>query len=619
MCGIAAIFAYHYASPAVDRVELTLMRDSMALRGPDGAGEWYSEDGRTGLAHRRLSIIDLSNRAAQPMLSRDGRLAITFNGEIYNFKTLRRRLESKGCEFTTDSDTEVLLHLYREKGEMMLHELRGMFAFSLWDADKGALFLARDPYGIKPLYYADDGWCFRAASQVKALMASGKVSRTPDPAGVVGFFLLGSVPEPFTSHLMVRSVPAGSSLWVDDIGVHEPHAFFSIPRVFATAATQRDHVRDLDVFQEVRTALTESVTDHMVADVPVGLFLSAGIDSGALAGLMRDAGVDTIRSVTLAFDEYQGRHDDEAPLADEVARHYGTQHTRRLLGEQEFRTDIERIFSVMDQPSIDGVNTYFVSKAAHELGLKVVLSGLGGDELFGGYNSFVDIPRWVHRFALPSRIPLLGSAFRSLYSLVVPAHSGRSPKAADAFTYGGTWPGAWYLRRGMFLPHELRSFLGEDTISSGLARLHWPRNLRDAMTPDPGTAFGRVAAMEASLYMRNQLLRDSDWAGMAHSLELRVPLVDAKLLTRIAPLLLVHAPKYRKQLLARSPLKALPAVIQNRPKTGFQVPVNKWLETNSAIDQWRRIPSLVAAQTPWARRWAYVIGERCFPEMLPRI
>src|SRR4051794_14621816 len=181
MCGIAGVYAYHYAANPVDRPELRKIRDHMAARGPDGLGEWFSPDQRVGLGHRRLSIIDLSERGAQPMASADGRLVVTFNGEIYNYRALRASLESKGRTFCSDSDTEVLLHLYAEKGEAMVRDLRGMFAFALWDADKGGILLGRDPYGIKPLYFADDGWTLRFASQVKALLAGGKVSRAAEP------------------------------------------------------------------------------------------------------------------------------------------------------------------------------------------------------------------------------------------------------------------------------------------------------------------------------------------------------------------------------------------------------------------------------------------------------
>ena len=215
MCGINGIFAYHYAANAIDRAELVRTRDHMAARGPDGRGEWIAADGRVGLAHRRLAIIDLSDAASQPMVSADGKLVITFNGEIYNYRELRSRLEAKGHVFRSQSDTEVLLHLYAQKGEAMVQDLRGMFAFAIWDVERRSLLLARDPYGIKPLYYSDDGWTFRFASQVKALLAGGAIASDRDPAGQVGFYLFGSVPEPFTTYRQVQALPAGTTLVVD--------------------------------------------------------------------------------------------------------------------------------------------------------------------------------------------------------------------------------------------------------------------------------------------------------------------------------------------------------------------------------------------------------------------
>src|SRR5262249_945918 len=228
MCGIAGIYAYHGAAPNIDRGELDRVRGRMAARGPDGAGTWVCEDGRVGLGHRRLSIIDLSERAAQPMISADGRLAVTFNGEIYNYQTLRKELQSRGHVFRSHSDTEVLLHLYADKGEAMVHELRGMFAFGLWDEEKRALLLVRDAYGIKPLYYADDGKTFRFASQVKALFAGGKISCEADSAGWAGFYLFGSVPEPYTTYAAIRALPAGATLWIDGRGPATPRRYFSI-------------------------------------------------------------------------------------------------------------------------------------------------------------------------------------------------------------------------------------------------------------------------------------------------------------------------------------------------------------------------------------------------------
>src|SRR6476660_1500915 len=256
MCGIAGIFAYHYAANSVDRDELVRIRDHMAARGPDGKGLWCSKDGRVGFGHRRLSIIDLTEAGAQPMASADGSLVVTFNGEIYNYRALREGLEAKGKIFRSHSDTEVLLHLYAERGEEMVHDLRGMFAFALWDGRRESLFLARDPYGIKPLYYADDGWTVRFASQVKALLAGGRVSREPEPAGWVGFCLLGSVPEPYTTYQEIRLLPAGSTLWVNRIGSSEPKPYFSVSAVYRRA--ECDKTRAPDRQFAIREALFDS-------------------------------------------------------------------------------------------------------------------------------------------------------------------------------------------------------------------------------------------------------------------------------------------------------------------------------------------------------------------------
>ncbi|MFB1490746.1 MULTISPECIES: asparagine synthase (glutamine-hydrolyzing) [unclassified Thiocapsa] len=289
MCGIAGIFAYKDSADAVVRAELLAIRDHMAARGPDGMGEWESSDHRIALAHRRLSIIDLSSAAAQPMSSPDGKLVITFNGEIYNYREMRRTLESAGRVFRTHSDTEVLLHLYAEQGPAMVHALRGMFAFVIWDAERRRLFMARDPYGIKPLYYSDVDGTLRFASQVKALLAGGGISTEHDPAGQVGFYLWGSVPEPFTLYRDIRALPAGSTLTTDAKGVTERKVYHSIAQVYADAENQGSPRTPADARQIIRDALLESVRHPLVADVPVGAFLSAGIDSGALVGLMRDA------------------------------------------------------------------------------------------------------------------------------------------------------------------------------------------------------------------------------------------------------------------------------------------------------------------------------------------
>src|SRR5947207_5033863 len=347
MCGIAGIHAYLDAAPSVDRSELGRMNLRMAARGPDGSGDWLSHDGRVGFTHRRLAIIDLSERGAQPMHSADGALTITFNGEIYNYRELKAELEAKGRVFRSDSDTEVMLQLYEERGPAMVEALRGMFAFGLWDSRQRRLVLARDPLGIKPLYYADDGWTLRFASQAKALLAGGAVSRAPEPAGIVGFHLMGSVPEPFTVWREIRAVPAGCTLLVDDTGPAAPRPYYSIASSLAgrEASSTGDLARARD---QVAEAVHDSVRHHLVADVPVAVFLSAGLDSGALLGTMRDVGARDITAITLAFEEFRGTPEDEAPLAAEVAARYGARHVVHTVSRDEFERDLPSILDAMD-------------------------------------------------------------------------------------------------------------------------------------------------------------------------------------------------------------------------------------------------------------------------------
>jgi len=611
MCGIAGIYAYHSSARSVDRDELVRMRDYMASRGPDGSGEWYSADGRVGFGHRRLSIIDLSSRGAQPMQTADGRLVVTFNGEIYNYRELRSGLEAKGYAFRSNSDTEVLLYLYAELGHEMLRELRGMFAFGIWDCQEQQLLLARDPYGIKPLYYAHDGSTLRFASQVKALMAGRGVSRDPDPAGWIGFYLFGSVPEPFTTYREVRALPAGSFLRVDQHGLGAPIQYYSIAGTYHQAQERpRSAAAKEEIKSLVREALLDSVRHHLVADVPVGAFLSGGVDSGALVGLMCEAGQQDIQTVTLAFDELRGTREDEAPEATAVASFYATRHTTRVVGENEFRSDLPTIIEAMDQPTVDGVNTWFVSKAAHELGLKVALSGLGGDELFGGYSSFRDIPTWVRWMAAPSSIPFLAQAVRRAFRRLYGEKLGVSPKVAGLVEFGGSYPGAYLLRRGIFMPWELPEVLGPDLAREGLKRLDPINHIACTLAPDPVEPFARVATLESSLYMRNQLLRDTDWASMAHPLEVRVPLVDSVLLTKLAGMRLGIGQQSIKSLLAEAPKQRAPSGTIQRRKTGFVVPIAKWIDRQhqSLISEWKRVPLLRSPRCHWSRRWAYSIA-----------
>jgi asparagine synthase (glutamine-hydrolysing) len=607
MCGIAGVYAYHYAANPIDMTELRAIRDHMAPRGPDGCGEWLSEDGRVGLGHRRLAIIDLSNRAAQPMVARDRKTVITFNGEIYNYRSLRSELELKGYRFDTQSDTEVLLQLYALKGPAMVHDLQGMFAFALWDGEQCRLLLARDPYGIKPLYYSDDGWTCRFASQVKALVAGGRIAPDRDPAGWAGFLLFGSVPEPHTIYRNIRAVPAGTTLWINRCGAEEPKRYFSIARTFA-AAERAPAPAPQAAGDRIRAALIDSVRRHLVADVPVGIFLSAGVDSGALLGLMRDAGQRDIHAITLGYDEFHGEENDEVPLAKVLAARYGAKHTIRIVTREEFRADLPRILETMDQPTIDGINTWFVSKAAREQGLKAAISGLGGDELVGGYPAFRQIPQWVRLLRLSVFLPFLGEVSRTLITAINDLVPLGHPKIAGFLKYAKSYPGAYLLRRGVFMPWELPELVDKHFIREGLRRLDPINHIAAVLNPEPELGWSKVATLEACLYMRNQLLRDVDWASMAHALEVRVPLVDTTLLSAVASEHILMQPGAGKRLLASAPSVALPTQIQERAKTGFTTPIDRWLKDDAHIGNWQQVPRLQSANCPWARRWAYQVA-----------
>jgi asparagine synthase (glutamine-hydrolysing) len=614
MCGIVAIFGYGPRASSVDPDVLAAMRDHMASRGPDGAGSWLSQDRCVGLGHRRLAIIGLGDQGTQPMVleQRCGRprdpdrpLAITYNGEIYNFLALREQLETRGHVLRTRCDTEVILHLYEEHGDALVNHLRGMFAFALWDGLRQRLLLARDPYGIKPLYYEHDGAQLRVASQVRTLGgAAGRQSPTPSEASLAAFLLLGYIPAPLTRWEGIRDLPAGCSLVADKSGVHEPHVYFSLQDELRKAV---DDAVPCDPARAVRTALTDSVRAHLVADVEVGVFLSAGLDSASILGIAAEDHQD-LRAITLGFAEFDGTSSDEAPFASEIARRYRAMHTVATVSQAEFHHSVPALLAAMDQPSIDGVNTWLVSRVASDAGLKVVLSGLGGDEVLGGYASFARIPRWARITKRPASIPGLGRFSRALLQRVpVP---GASPKLASVLESGSSLGRLWLALRGLFMPWELPMLLGEERARSALDQLDLDNLLAETLTPDPGTDTGRIAALEGGLYLRNQLLRDSDWASMAHSLEVRFPLVDARLLSQVAPVLVrQQRPGTAKRLLAGAPEPRLPAAVASRGKTGFSVPVGQWLTRLDGYDSWRRVPLLTTRSCPWARRWAYIVAE----------
>lgn len=598
MCGISGVHYREQIPSNVALVAVKKMNARMHSRGPDAEGIWSGRG--IVLGHRRLAILDLDVRSNQPLISHDGRYVIVFNGEIYNFHELRRALEADGIIFRTASDTEVLLEMFVREGASMLPKLRGMFAFSIWDNQTQSMFLARDPYGIKPLYYANTPSGFVFASQVKALQASGLISSETELAGLAGFYLWGSVPEPWTLYQGVLALPAGHCMWVRS-GVSDASVSWQDIRVNWQDSPVAIVERDLQ--DSVRLAVTDSVRAHLVADVPVGVFLSGGIDSAVMAGLMRQLGAST-EGITIAFDEFVGSSNDESPVAAAIARHYGISHHLRRVSRSEFEYDIPLILAAMDQPSVDGVNTWFASKAAAERGYKVVLSGIGGDELFCGYPGFQQIPRaagWGRIVAGISGSKLL----QGVLSYCAMRYS--NPKLAGLTSFMGSIEGLYFLKRSLFLPHELPGLLGEDRAREGLSRLAgFPPGMSCFNARDGVSAVGM---MESTWYLRNQLLRDSDWASMAHSLELRTPLVDAKLLAELGSLVPNFKRGAGKRMLAHSPMQPLPEAIINRPKTGFSLPMAQWLSESTNSQGWANLSMLAHPTTPWARRWAVTVAE----------
>jgi asparagine synthase (glutamine-hydrolysing) len=398
--------------------------------------------------------------------------------------------------------------------------------------------------------------------------------------------MLGSVPEPHTWYREVRALPAGHFAWIKEGRVATPRRWSDIGEAWRSAEPVRLPVAEIR--ERVRSALRESVARHLVADVPVGVFLSGGIGSRALAGLMVEAGARQLEGVTIACDEFAGSHQDEAPVAARIAAHYGIRHHVRRVTREEFHADLPRILDAMDQPSIDGINTWYASKAVAERGLKVVVSGVGGDELFQGYSSFRRLPRMVAARRAMAWVP--GSALLAQWAASRQARRTGIDRWRHAPEWANSIAGAWWLSRSIHSPGELVGLMGAEAAHEALREFdaeQYVAGMSGVLPSDRRLALGQI---ESTTYLRNQLLRDSDWASMDHSVELRTPLVDAHLLHQLGPLLAAFARFPNKDLLAAAPTVPLPREVTLRPKTGFGIPVGRWLtpvgapKTGAALD-----------------------------------
>ena len=570
MCGVAGAFAFGSCAEPINRDIILRLNDLQRRRGPDGAGSWSSDDNLVVLGHRRLAIIDTGSSGAQPMSDATGRWVISFNGEIYNYRALRQELKYLGRVFHTNSDTEVLINAVAQWGEAALRKLRGMYAFALWDSLERELWLARDPYGIKPLYVAANEGTIWFASQARSLAFCAPVDTRRDAAAVTGFYLWGHVPEPFSWWAGIRMFPPGH--------VQRIRAGCASASPVAFARVQDSYLGRAGkplAPGELRALIFDSVRHHMVSDVPVGVFLSAGIDSNVIAALAAEIGTQ-LRTVTLAFEEYAGTPDDEAPLAEAAAKLLRSDHVTVRIGREEFEALVDDFLECMDQPTIDGLNTYLISRAAAQQGLKVALSGVGGDELFGGYPSFRQIPvllQWGRPFLWCTS---LGTAVEALIrALPLPV---LPPKTAGLLSHSSDVASAYLLRRALYLENELDALLDERCLREGLERLSTIEAINGtvgALRTAGVSAYGQIAALESCWYMRNQLLRDTDWSSMAHGLEVRVPYVDVILLERIGPAIASDLPPNKRDLAACA--RELPRSIVDRSKTGFTTPVQAWI------------------------------------------
>lgn len=578
------------------------MMHCLRPRGPDGEGFWTSPQGELLLGHTRLAILDPLPRAAQPMVDPETGNALAFNGEIYNFRTLRQELAARGVHFRTESDTEVLLLLYRFLGLDLLERLRGMYAFLLWDAARRCLICAHDPFGIKPLYFALSREAFYAASQVRALVASGELDTSPEPAGHVGFFLWGAVPEPYTLYRSIRAVPPGGVVKVFPSGEVETSRFLELSSLWGPSrpVASRPGKRS-QALAELREALRLAVSSHLVSDVPVGVFLSAGRDSVAVASLAQELSPQPLAALTLGIAEWRGLPQDEAPRAGEIAEHLKLKHLTRWSDRTEARRLISGFLEAMDQPTTDGLNTFLVSHAARQAGWKVALSGLGGDELFGGYPSFADVLRLVRFGKLLGRIEALQSLAEQLFARL-PAR--RNPKFERLASWSGSLAAAYLFRRALFLPEWLGVAFERDFVEAGWTELA-PLEALEALLrqASPQTQRDAISALETMLYLQHQLLRDTDWASLCHGVEVRVPYVDLELWHTVRTLEASGEVLTKEDLVRAASTVALPGQRFQR-KAGFALPLERWFP-EVWNDQTSRLPNpLRSGLRPWAI-WIY--------------
>jgi asparagine synthase (glutamine-hydrolysing) len=570
MCGISGIFSVEL-SPGERKGAVGRMCAAMVHRGPDDLG--IMDFGPACIGMRRLSIIDCSPQGRQPMSNEDRSKWVVLNGEIYNFQALRSELQARGHRFRSRADTEVIPHLYEEFGTSCCERLRGMFGFAVWDADRQELLLARDRLGIKPLYYVEvpGGWAF--ASEVGALLASGLVEAELDPVALDLYLAFGFTQPPRTLIKGVSALPPGhrASVRGDGLAVER---WWQFPRAGSVAVTENE------IVPRVRELLEDSVRLHRISDVPIGAFLSGGVDSTAVVGLMSRVLEEPVRTFSVGF-ETAPKGFDERDYAGEAARAFGADHAEVVVRGSDVVRELPRLIEHLDQPSFDGVNTYLVSQAAKRGGLTVALSGLGGDEVFGGYRTFGVVPRWAEAArrwgALPPalRRAVVGTLARVPFTGEQSRHKVRrlqwvdSPEALYALARFTLWPEEQASLYSGDLRAQLRAANGRKD-AAGILR---------SLVPGGEPPWRMVSLLELQTYMGWRLLRDTDAMSMAHSLEVRVPFVDHEVVEFVCGLPAGWERRWGhpKRLLTAALADLIPARIGTRRKQGFAFPMAQWM------------------------------------------
>jgi asparagine synthase (glutamine-hydrolysing) len=644
MCGIAGALS---TSPSPEetlplaaggRVSLvdavSRLVGALGHRGPDGRGvERVTRGGRPSVVfgHTRLAILDLSPAGRQPMTHARTGNWITSNGEVYNYRRLREELTAAGAAregWSSGTDTEVILREYARSGVDCLRRLRGMFAFALWDTGRDLLFLARDRLGIKPLYYYVGDGFFVFASEVRALLASGLVPRRLDPVALWEYLAYQSVPAPRTLVQGVRSLRPGHCLTVAAHGGIEEARYWD---ALAQASPGARGATAPEAGRRIGELLRESVALHLVSDVPVGAFLSGGVDSSAVVGLMRELG-STPRTFSVVLSE---KAFDEARHARAVAARFKTDHSEILLTERDLRDQLADALAAMDQPTGDGVNTYVVARAVRAAGMKVALSGLGGDELFGGYPSFRRVDRAGEWLRLWQHVPASWRAAAADAARLIEGASIPAAKLAALVGSDGTLPAVLPLMRQVLSLSQRRALLTDRWRE----RVGEPEDpyvglLRKASGEVPGAGpLTLTSYAEARTYMHDVLLRDTDQMSMAHALEVRVPLLDHELVGYVMglPDAYKRPDDVPKRLLMQSLNGLVPEEIVQRPKQGFALPFDPWMRgalrpfceqrldvdriAGRGIFQPARVRELWRAfldgrrRASWARLWILVVLE----------